>query len=374
MPSPAAPPFLSISRRTRRTPFTDRVTAAGVKAYTVYNHTLLPTVFRSMEEDYHHLREAVQIWDVSCERQVEVRGPDAATLVQLLTPRDLSDMPIGRCCYTPMVDETGGMLNDPVALRIDEDRYWISIADSDLMFWIKGLATGMRLAVSVSEPDVSPLAVQGPKAEDVVAEVFGDKVRDIGFFRFDTLPFNGTDYVISRSGYSKQGGFEIYLPDSALGESLWDALWEAGRPHDVWAGGPNLIERVEGGLLSYGNDMTIRNTPFECGLGKFCQTADAIGCIGRDALMRDLHEGPWRNIRGVRIDGEALPFTMEPWAVERDGAFAGQVTSSAFSPRFGCTVAIGMIENQHWDYGTAVTVKTPDGPRDATIVKLPFSE
>lgn len=368
-------PVLSISRRTRSTPFTRRVEAAGVKGYTVYNHMLLPTVFRSMEEDYFHLREAVQIWDVACERQVEVRGPDASRLLQLLTPRDLSDMPIGQCYYTPMVDETGGMLNDPVALRLAEDRYWISVADSDLLFWVKGLAAGMRLDVAVEEPDVSPLAIQGPKAEDTVAAVFGDQVRDIRYFRFLPMLFEGQEYVVARSGYSKQGGFEIYVPDSDLGEPLWDALVEAGAPHDIRAGGPNLIERVEGGLLSYGNDMTRLNTPHECGLGRFCQTADAIGCIGRDALIRVIMEGPQRQVRGLKMDGRDLSPPRDPWlAFGSDGQPAGQVTSAAWSPRLETTVCIAMIEKDYWEPGTAVRVMTPAGERAAEVTTLPFDQ
>jgi dimethylsulfoniopropionate demethylase len=365
-------PLLSITRRLRRTPFTDRVTEAGVKAYTVYNHMLLPTVFRSMEEDYWHLREAVQIWDVSCERQVQVRGLDAARLIQTLTPRDVSDLPIGRCAYTPMVDETGGMLNDPVLLKLSEDKYWISIADSDLLLWVKGLAQGLRLDVAVREPDVSPLAVQGPKAEDVVAAVFGERVRDIKFFRFEPMLFNDKEFIVARSGYSKQGGFEIYVEGSENGPMLWDAIMEAGEPYDIHAGGPNLIERVEGGLLSYGNDMTRVNTPHECGLGKFCQTADAIGCVGRDALIRIIMEGPRRQIRGLSISGPSLPGTVDPWPLDVSGKFAGQVTSSAWSPRLKTNVAIGMVEERYWDTGTEVIVATPDGQRAAEVVDLPF--
>ena len=170
---------LSVSHRLRRTPFTEGVTAAGVKAYTVYNHMLLPTVFRSVEEDCAHLKSAVQAWDVSCERQAELRGPDASRLMQMLTPRDLRKLSIGQCFYVPMVDETGGMLNDPVLLKLSEDRYWISIADSDLLYWVKGLAYGLHWEVDVIEPDVSPLAVQGPKADDLMARVFGEAIRSV---------------------------------------------------------------------------------------------------------------------------------------------------------------------------------------------------
>lgn len=367
-----ASPILSISRRTRATPFSRRVQAAGVKGYTVYNHMLLPTFFRTVEEDYFHLREAVQIWDVSCERQVEVQGPDAARILQLLTPRDLSKLSVGQCYYVPMVDETGGMLNDPVALKLSEDRFWISIADSDLLFWVKGLALGMKMNVTVTEPDVSPLGVQGPKAEDTLVGVFGEAVRDIRFFRFAPMMLDGQEYLVARSGYSKQGGFEIYLQDSAHGEALWDAVVEAGKPYDIHPGGPNLIERIEGGLLSYGNDMTRENTPFECGLGKFCKGVANIDCIGRDVLLKELEVGPSRQIRGLTIDDPDLPPTVAPWAISVDGMPAGQVTSSVWSPRLETQVSIAMVNKEFWDPGTVVTVETPNGQRPGQVAMLPF--
>ena len=291
--------LISPSRRLRRTPFSDGVEAAGVKAYTVYNRMLLPTVFRSVVEDYHHLKNAVQVWDVAVERQIEMRGPDAARLMQMLTPRDLRGMQLGQCFYIPIVDETGGMLNDPVALKLAEDRWWISIADSDLLLWVKGLAYGYRLDVLVDEPDVSPLAVQGPLADDLMARVFGDAIRQIKFFRFGWFDFQGVSMAVARSGYSKQGGFEIYVDGTANGMPLWNALMEAGKDLDVFAGCPNGIERIEGGMLSYGNDMTSHNTPHEAGLGRFCSTQTAIGCVGRDALLRVSKEGPNQQIRAI---------------------------------------------------------------------------
>lgn len=361
------PPLLSVSRRTRRTPFTDRVTAAGVTAYTVYNHMLLPTVFRSVTEDYRHLKSAVQVWDVACERQVEICGPQAAELAQMLTPRDLSEMKLDQCYYTPMVDETGGMLNDPVTVKLAEDRFWVSIADSDLLFWIKGLAVGYRLAVDVFEPDVSPLAIQGPQADELAARVFGDAVRSIRFFRYKRLAFNGAEFVVARSGYSKQGGFEIYVEDSRQGEPLWDALFEAGRDLDVRAGCPNLIERIESGMLSYGNDMTRANTPHEAGLGRFCDTRSAIGCVGRDALLRVAKEGPLKQVRYLEIDGEAVPPCTEPWTVMADGLAIGTVTSAAWSPDFSTNVAIGMVGRDFWEEGTLVEVVTPEVSRAARV-------
>ena len=364
---------LAHSRRVRRTPFTDRVEAAGVSAYTVYNRMLLPAAFAGVEEDYHHLKRHVQVWDVACERQVEVTGPEASRLLQMLTPRDVSRAEVGQCFYTPMVDETGGMLNDPVTLKLADDRWWISIADSDLLLWVKGIAYGFRLDVHVEEPDVSPLAVQGPKADELMARVFGDEVREIRFFRFAMLDFQGRSLAVARSGYSKQGGFEIYVEGSDIGEPLWDALMAAGEDLDVRAGGPNVIERIEGGLLSYGNDMTIENTPHECGLGRFCSTMEAIGCIGRDALLRVAIEGPLRQIRGLRVEGEPVPPCREPWPVTVGGERVGQVTSAARSPDFGTNVAIGMIDREHWEPGTRVEVQAPDGSRGAEVRALPFA-
>ncbi|MDG3039989.1 dimethylsulfoniopropionate demethylase [Roseicyclus marinus] len=359
--------LISPSRRLRRTPFSEGVEAAGVSAYTVYNHMLLPTVFASVEEDYRHLKAAVQVWDVACERQVEVRGPDAGKLVQMLSPRDLRGMLPGQCYYLPMVDETGGMLNDPVAVKLAEDRWWISIADSDLILWVKGIAHGYRLDVLIDEPDVSPLAVQGPLADDLMARVFGEGVRGIRFFRFGHFDFMGRDMVIARSGYSKQGGFEIYVEGSDIGMPLWNALMEAGRDLDVRAGCPNGIERVEGGLLSYGNDMTRDNTPHEAGLGRFCNTATAIGCIGRDALLRVVKDGPVKQVRAIEIETDRLPRCDRVWPILDGTRRVGQVTSAAVSPDFGCGVAIGMVRMTHWDPGTEVMVETQDGAFPARV-------
>ncbi len=357
---------LSTSRRVRPTPFTPGVEAAGVKGYTVYNRMRLPTVFRTVVEDYHHLKNAVQVWDVSVERQIELRGPDAAKLMQMLTPRDLRGMLPGQCYYVPIVDETGGMLNDPVALKLAEDRWWISIADSDLLLWVKGLAYGFRLDVLVDEPDVSPLAVQGPLADDLMARVFGEAVRSIKFFRFGWFDFQGTSMAVARSGYSKQGGFEIYCDGSHNGMPLWNALFEAGKDLDVHAGCPNLIERIEGGLLSYGNDMTRHNTPHEAGLGRFCSTQTAIGCVGRDALLRVAKEGPTQQVRAISIDGD-IPALDEVWPLMAGEKRVGQVTSAAASPDFKTGVAIGMVRMTHWDEGTTLRVETEDGPRDAVV-------
>ena len=364
-------PALSLSRRTRRTPFTDRVEAAGVRAYTVYNHMLLPTVFESLEADAAHLKRHVQLWDVSCQRQVEVRGRDALRLVQHCTPRDLSNLAVGQCRYIPLVDEHGGMLNDPVIMRMEADLYWVSIADSDVMLWMQGLARGMGLDVAVGEVDVAPLAVQGPRAEEVMARAFGEAVRNIRFFRNAKLEFDGHPLVASRSGFSKQGGFEIYVDDPDVRGPLWDALMRAGAEFDIRPGGPNLIERIEGGLLSYGNDMTRANSPFECNLDAICSLDTDPVCIGAEALRRERERGVRQRIRGLRIDGDAVPSCREPWPIRAGNDGAGIVTSAVWSPDCGTNVALGMVAAGHQETGTRVDVGAPDGTRTATVCDLP---
>lgn len=358
--------------RVRSTPFTPRVDAAGVAAYTVYNHTLLPVMFRSLEEDYWHLTQHVQLWDVSCQRQVEIRGPDARRLTQLLTPRDLSGATPGRCLYAPLVDSRGGVVNDPVISVLADDRFWLSIADADVGLWVSGLAHGLGATVEIDEPDISPLAVQGPSAADLMARVFGEQVHAIRFFRFDWLEFAGHPVMVARTGWSRQGGFEIYVDRRELGLPLWDALWAAGQDLDVRAGCPNLIERIEGGLLSYGGDFTRHNNPFECRFDRFCHLDGSFEFIGRAALERIAVDGPRRRVMGLQIDATLLSPCLEPWPVIADAGSVGQVTSAVVSPARGAGVAIAMLDRDHTMPGHHVVVSSPDGDLDAEVCDLPF--
>ncbi len=352
------------SRRIRRTPFSQGVEAAGVKGYTVYNHMLLATVFESLEYDCAHLKENVQVWDVSCERQVSIKGPDALRLMKLISPRDMDRMADDQCYYVPTVDHNGGMLNDPVAVKLAADHYWLSLADGDLLQFVLGIAIAKGFDVEIMEPDVSPLAVQGPKADDLMARVFGDAVRDIRFFRYKRLAFQGVELVVARSGWSKQGGFEIYVEGADLGMPLWNALFEAGEDMHVRAGCPNTIERIESGLLSYGNDMNRDNTPYECGLGKFCNSPEDY--IGRAALAEQAENGPARQIRPLVIGGE-IPPCLDAWPLFADGRQVGQVGSAISSPEFGVNAAIGMVDRSHWAPGTVMEVETGAGRLPAAV-------
>jgi dimethylsulfoniopropionate demethylase len=366
-------PAFSISRRIRSTPFRFLNEAQGVKAYTVYNHMLLPTVFHSVEDDYWHLKEHVQIWDVACERQVEIAGPDAARLIQWMTPRDLRNAAPLQCLYAPLTDERGGMVNDPIVIKLDPERYWLSIADSDVLLWAKGLALGGSFDVTIREPDVWPLAVQGPKSDALLEQVFGREVRDIRFFRCKWMSFRDHPLLVARSGWSKQGGFEIYVDDRALGTKLIAALLEAGQSLQVRAGCPNAIERIEGGLLSYGNDMTLLNNPLECGLEKYCHIDGELDFLGRDSLAKIKAEGIRRKIVGLKFSSDSLPACSDAWPVSHAGERIGEVTSAAVSPLFKCGIALAMLAHGHWQEGHTVAVETPEGPREAAVSRLPFT-
>jgi dimethylsulfoniopropionate demethylase len=358
------------SRRLRGTPFTKRVETSGVSGYTVYNHMLLPTSFKGLAEDCAHLKQYAQIWDVSAERQVQLEGPDAHRLACMISVRDLRNAQSGRCYYAPITDKNGYLLNDPVALCIAEDKFWFSIADSDLLFWAAGLAQGLGWDVEVTEPDVSPLAVQGPMAENLLVDVFGAEIRDIKFFRFSAFPFMGRMLNIARSGWSKQGGFEIYLDDSNLGHALWDAIAAKGAPYNLQAGCPNLIERVESGLLSYGNDMHRDDTPLEVGLGKYCALDTDTDFIGKEALLRQRDTGITKKLMGLTIAGDPMSPISMPLACMGDNIKIGSVTSGVFSPTLGANIGFAMLDIAAAKTGNTISVDTLAGSQSATVCEI----
>ena len=373
-----------MSRRIRRTPYTNRVEQHGVSDFTVVNHMLLPKGFKNtVEEDYLHLSKEVQMWDVSCQRQVQICGPDAAKLIQKLTPRSIKDMTIGKCFYIPMLNENAGMINDPVLLKLDDDMFWISIADSDILLWAKGFALGLNLNVIIEEPDVYPLAIQGPKSEDLMVSIFGDEIKKIKFFNFRVIDFEGTKQIIARSGYSKQDGFEIYFKvhenyfdKIEMGEKLWDTIWEAGKKFNISPGCPNLIDRIEAGLMSYGNDFTGENNPLECNLGKYCKADASHDFIGKQALTKILSEGIIQKMRGIIFDGAPCAATGQPLKIfSKDNKRIGQITSGIFSPRIKKNIGLSMILKDYWNVGNEVIIETLDGKkRNGTITSLPFPD
>ena len=373
---------LNMSRRIRRTPFTNKVEKCGVSDFTVVNHMLLPKGYRnSVEEDYWHLNKYVQIWDVSCQRQVQIFGPDAEKLVQKMTPRSIKNMETGKCFYIPIIDENAGMINDPVLLKLDDDMFWISIADSDILLWAKGLALGSNFNVNIIEPDVYPLAVQGPKSEELMVSLFGEDIKKIKFFNFKIFDFLGTKQIIARSGYSKQDGFEIYFKGFEehfdrieLGEKLWDTIWEAGQKFNISPGCPNLIDRIEAGLLSYGNDFTKDNNPLECNLDRYCNENDNHEFVGKEALKKIKLQGIKQKIRGIIFEGEPYSPNGKLLNVfsEKNNKI-GQITSGIYSPSLKKNIGLSMILKDYWDIGQNVVVETMDKRKiKGVITTLPF--
>ncbi len=365
---------LSSTPRVRSTPFTTRVEAAGVASYTVYNHMLLATVFRGVMNDYWHLCQHVQVWDVSCERQVQIQGPDASRLVQWMTPRDLSRAQQDQCFYVPLCDADGTLVNDPIAVRVDENTWWLSISDTDVKLWAMGLATGRGLNVKVTEPAVWPLAVQGPKAEELMARVFGEAVHAIRFFRFRRLDYQGHPFIVARSGWSKQGGFEVYVDDAALGQALWDELFEKGVDLDVGPGCPNQVERMESGLLSFGNDMDHRHTPLQCGLDKFCHLDSGLDSLSVDALRRQRDDGVPSRLMGIVVPGMThLPVAP---ALRVDGVETGDIRSGSFSGKYDAWLCFAYLDATYIDslWQCAVSLHfVSDGEEwPAMMLELPF--
>ena len=331
------------SRRVRSTPYTSRIENQGVTAYTVYNHMLLPAAFGSLEESCDHLKKNVQIWDVAAERQVEISGKDAAKLVQLMTCRDLSKSKVGRCYYCPLIDENGNLVNDPVILKLAEDRWWISIADSDVIFFAKGLASGNKFDVKIFEPIVDILAVQGPKSFDLMEKVFGKIITELKFFGFDYFDYKGTKHLIARSGWSKQGGFEIYVENTSSGQDLYDYFFEIGKEFNVKPGCPNLMERIESGLLSYGNDFDNDDNPFECGFEKYVNLDSDIVFLGKEKLRKIRSEGIKRKLMGVQIETNEISLTGSLKIMSDEGKLIGELRSACYSPHFKKVIGIAMI-------------------------------
>ena len=360
------------SRRLRSTPYTSRIENQGVTAYTVYNHMLLPAAFGSLEESCDHLKKNVQVWDVAAERQVEISGKDAAKLIQLMTCRDLSKSKVGRCYYCPIIDENGNLVNDPVILKLAEDRWWVSIADSDVIFFAKGLASGNKFDVRIYEPNVDIFAVQGPKSFDLMEKIFGKKIKDLKFFGFDYFEFNGVKHLIARSGWSKQGGFEVYVENTQSGLELYDQLFELGKEFNVKPGCPNLIERIESGLLSYGNDFDNNDNPFECGFGKYVNLDTNINFLGKDKLKKIEKEGIKRKLMGVLIETDKINLTTSLNIKDNNNSFIGELRSACYSPHFKKVIGIAMINQPYCKASESGIIEIDGNSLSLKVCDLPF--
>jgi len=363
--------YISKSKRLRSTPFTSRIESQGVTAYTTYNHMLLPASFGNLEKEYFHLKEHVQVWDVAAERQVQVTGKDSSKLVQLMTCRNLSKAKVGRCYYAPIIDEQGGMLNDPVVLKLDECKWWLSLADSDIGLYAKGIASGLGLQVEITEPDVNILAIQGPKSFKLMEKILGKKITELKFFGFDYYNFKGNKFLIARSGWSKQGGYEVYVENRKAGQSLYDELFLAGKEFQVEPGCPNLIERIESALLSAGNDFDNGDNPYECGFDKYIDIESDIKYLGKKALIKISKKEINRKLMGILIDTDKIEVTEEI-SLYNSNSVVGDLRSATYSPNLKKVVGIAMIKKEYWDKKTPIELKIGDKKSKGTLCDLPI--
>jgi aminomethyltransferase len=360
------------SARLRPSPYFDATVADGVASFSSYNNMLMPTGYGSPEEEYWRIINGVSMWDVAVERQVQLKGPDAGRLAQILSPRDLTKCVEGQGKYVALCNHAGTLINDPILLKLADDLFWLSIADSNILFWARAIASERGLDVEVSEPDVSPLAVQGPKAETVVASMFGDWVKDLKYFWFRETSLEGIPLAVARSGWSKQGGFELYLMDGKRGTELWNLVKEAGQPFDIGPGNPNACERVESGLLSWGGDTDDTTNPYEVRMGRYVDLNVPDDVIGIQALRRFKEQGAKRHQLGVKLEGMTPAQTAFHWFdIERDGTKVGDMTNIVWSWRLEQNIGFALVQVEARP-GDEVQVLIEGTPVNGVLCELPF--
>lgn len=369
-------PEIALGSRIRKSPFYNATVAAGASSFTIYNRMFMPTGYGDPVAEYERVTQGVALWDVAVERQVEISGPDAFALANYVSARDLSGMAIGRARYAPMCDYEGRLINDPVVLRVGEDRFWFSIADSEVLLWVQAIAGERNLEADVREPDVSPLAIQGPKAMKLARDLFGaDIVDPLGFFHHCPVELDGIPMVICRSGWSKQGGVELFLTDGSRGNELWDRVMAAGEPYGIGPGNPNHQERIETGLLSYGSDHDVDTDPIEAGLGEYVSLDGSHNFVGRSALEARLRRSVRRNIVNVRLDGRLSDVVAaeDPWPASLNGEAIGQVRTAVWSTKLDAWLGLAQLATPHDTAGTTFEVELPTGEmRKATVHHEPF--
>ena len=358
--------------RLRRSPFFNATLEEACCSYTVYNHMLLPTAYDDLEKEYWKLLNDVTVWDVSVERQVEITGPDGFAFTNLLTPRDLTKCKVGQGKYVVITADDGGIINDPVLLRLGENHFWLAVADSDLLLWAMGIAHNSGMDVQIREPDVSPMQIQGPKSKLVMQSLFGDEVLELAYYYFLERDLDGIPVIVTRTGWTGEVGFEIYLRDGSRGEELWDRVMAAGKPYNISATGPSDIRRIEAGILNYGIDITLDTNPYEAGLGWLVDLEQEADFVGKEALRRIKAKGAKRKLVGVEIAGDPLDLNMTPWSVSVDEREVGRVTSAVYSPRLEKNIGYAMVPIESSEIGSTLTVATPAEDRQATVVPKPF--
>lgn len=363
----------SFGTQVRKSPYSDAALRWGAKGFSVYNHMYIPRDFGDPRQNFWYLVNDAILCDVSVERQVQIKGPDAAKFTQFLCCRDLSKCQVGQCKYVLITDQDGGIINDPILLKLAEDHFWLSIADSDVLLWARGVAVNSGMDVDISEPDVSPLQLQGPKSRDVLRAAFGDAPTKLKYYRFMEFDWDGVPLIISRTGWSSELGYEIFLRDGTQGEKLWEHLMAVGGPLGLKPGHTSSIRRIEAGMLSYHADMTLANNPYEMGMGRLVDLDMEADFISKAALTLIKERGVSQQLVGLEIDG--APFVGSNdffWPVLKEGVKVGTVTSAIYSPRLQKNIALAMISIDHTASGRVLQVDKLSETRACTVVPIPF--
>lgn len=357
----------------RKSPYFDATLRWGAKAFSVYNHMYIPRDFGDPVQNFWNLVNDAILCDVAVERQVEITGPDAAEFTQMLTPRDLSKLSVGQCKYIIITNADGGLLNDPILLRLGQNRFWISLADSDILLWAQGVAVHSGMDVAIREPDVSPLQLQGPKSGQVMQSLFGESIKDLRYYWLREMKLDDIELVVSRTGWSSELGYELYLQDGSRGDELWEKIMAAGAPLGLKPGHTSSIRRIEGGMLSYHADADINTNPYELGMDRLINIDMDADFIGKAALRRIRDQGVKRRQVGLCIDGVPLTGSNTTfWPIRNIDGNAGKVTSAVYSPRLEKNIALAMVAADCAQTGTEVEVEMPAGATRATIVERPF--
>ena len=363
----------SFGTQVRKSPYFDATVRWGAKGFSVYNHMYIPRDFGDPVQNFWNLVNDAILCDVAVERQVEITGPDAAQFVQLLTPRNLSECAVGQCKYVLITDENGGVLNDPVLLRLAENHFWLSLADSDILLWVKGVAVNSGLDVNLGEPDVSPLQLQGPRSGDIAKAIFGERIDGLKYYWLEEFELNGIPLIISRTGWSSELGYEIYLRDGSRGNELWDHIMEAGKPMGLVPGHTSTIRRIEGGMLSYQADMDYTVNPFELGLERLVDLEMDSDFIGKEALKKIKSDGIKRSQVGIEISCTPLKHpNTSYWPIMVGSEEVGYITSAVYSPRLDKNIALAMMDVKHSAIDTRAETTTPEGNFPIKVVQKPF--
>ena len=357
----------------RKSPYFDSTVKWGATGFSVYNHMYIPRDFGNPEQNFWNLIEKAILCDVAVERQVEITGPDAYKFIQLLTPRDLSKLAVGQCKYVLITNNEGGILNDPVLLRLAENHFWLSLADSDVLLWAQGVAVNSDLNVQIKEPDVSPLQLQGPTSGEIMVKLFGESIKDLKYYWFKEFDLDGIPLIVSRTGWSSEFGYELFLRDGSKGNDLYEKIMIAGKDHGLQPGHTSSIRRIEGGMLSYHADADINTNPFELGFDRLVSLDNDIEFIGKAALKKIKAEGIKRKQVGLEINCEPLsgPNTTF-WPIKKNNNEIGKVTSAVYSPRLKKNIALAMADIENSEIGTDLEVETNKGKFSAKIVEKPF--